>query len=142
MNYNKSPISLREGSVYIDGYEVLDCVSCDISFTPELWQGKQLGEKTDSTRWLGGKIAGNITRRRSTPWTKTIVAKYMITGETPEMKIQGLNLDKNSDFYKQYGKDLVTVVGCVLTGAIPLTALDSGGQVVEDKLAFAGKAFA
>ena len=30
--------------------------------------------------------------------------------------------DKNSDFYKQYGSNTVTCVGCVLTGDLPLTA--------------------
>ena len=47
--------------------------------------------------------------------------------------------DKNSDFYKQYGSNTVTCVGCVLTGDLPLTMLDSGGDVVEDAISFNAK---
>ena len=50
--YNKSPISLREGKVFIDGIEVMDSVTCTINFTPEVWTGKQIGEQTNSSRWL------------------------------------------------------------------------------------------
>lgn len=47
--------------------------------------------------------------------------------------------DKNSDYYKTYGTNTVTCVGCVLTGDLPLTMLDSGGQVVEDSISFNAK---
>ena len=80
MQYNKNPISIREGKVFIDGIEVMDSVACEIKFTPDTWSGKQLGEKTPSTRWLGYSIAGSITRRRSTPWLKEIVARAHYTG--------------------------------------------------------------
>ena len=30
MQYNKNPISLREGKVFIDGIEVLDSIKCEI----------------------------------------------------------------------------------------------------------------
>lgn len=139
MKYNKNPISLREGKVFIDGVEVLDCVKCEIKYTPDVWTGKQLGEQTPSSRWLGATITGNITRRRSTPWLKDIIAKYKKTGETPELKIQGIMNDKNSDYYQKNGSYTVTCVGCVLTGDLPLTALDSGGDVVDDNIAFNAK---
>lgn len=139
MKYNKNPISMREGKVFIDGVECLDSVKCEIKFTPDVWEGKQLGEKTPSSRWLGAKISGNITRRRSTPWLKDIIAKYKKTGATPELTIQGIMNDENSDYFKQNGSDTVTCVGCVLTGDLPLTALDSGGDVVDDNIAFNAK---
>jgi len=47
--------------------------------------------------------------------------------------------DKNSDYYKEYGTNTVTCVGCVLTGDLPLTMLDSGGDVVEDSISFNAK---
>ena len=50
MQYNKNPISLREGHAFIDGVEVLDSVKMTVNFTPETWTGRQLGEKTPSTR--------------------------------------------------------------------------------------------
>lgn len=139
MEYNKNPISLREGKVFIDGVEVADSVACTIKFTPDVWTGKQLGERTNSSRWLGYNITGSITRRRSTNWLAEKIKEYRNSGATPEMKIQGIMNDANSDYYAAHGTDTVTCVGCVLTGDLPLTALDSGGEVVDDVIAFNAK---
>lgn len=139
MEYNKNPISLREGKVFIDGVESMDSVKCEIIFAPDVWTGKQLGEQTDSSRWLGYKITGSITRRRSNDFLKEAVKKYQGSKATPEFKIQGIMDDKNSDYYAKHGSNVVTAVGCVLTGNLPLTALDSGGQVVDDVIAFNAK---
>lgn len=139
MEYNKNPISLREGKVFIDGVECLDSVNCNIKFTPDVWTGKQLGERSNSSRWLGYNITGTITRRRSTNWLEEKIKEYKKTGATPELTIQGIMNDENSDYYKAHGSNTVTVVGCVLTGDLPLTALDSGGEVVDDTLNFNGK---
>jgi len=136
MQYNKNPISLREGKAFIDGIEVLDCIKFQIKFTPDVWEGRQLGERTPSSRWLGCKITGTITRRRSTNWLKEAIKKYNKTKGTPELTIQGIMNDENSDFYAAHGADIVTCVGCVLTGDLTLIDLDSGGNVVEDAVAF------
>lgn len=138
--YNKSPISLREGSIFIDGVAVCDGVACTVKVTPETWSGKQLGEKTDSTRWLGYSITGSITRRRATPFLAEMIAKYKDTGITPEMKITGIQCDVASDFYATQGKgQTVTVTGCVPTGDITLISLDSEGDVLNDVINFNGK---
>ena len=71
MQYNKNPISLREGHVFIDGVEVMDDVKMNINFTPEVWTGRQLNEKTPSSRWVGATITGSMTRRRTNNWLKT-----------------------------------------------------------------------
>lgn len=139
MEYNKSPISLREGRITIDGLVVADGIKCEIKFTPDVWSGRQLGERSPSSRWLGYAITGTITRRRSTPFLKDKIKEYQSSGETPEMTIQGIMDDPASDYYKDYGTDVVTAVGCVLTGDLPLTALDSGGNVVEDAISFNAK---
>ena len=139
MEYNKSPISLREGKVFIDGVEVLDNVACQITFTPEVWTGKQLGERSNSSRWLGYTITGTITRRRSTNWLETKIREYLGSGKTPELTIQGIMNDENSDYYKAHGANTVTAVGCVLTGDLPLTRLDSNGEVVDDQISFNAK---
>lgn len=139
MEFNKSPISLREGHVYLDGVEVMDSVKFEITATPEVWTGKQLGERTNSSRWLGMTITGNITRRRTTPWLKEKILKYIKDGITPEFKMTGIMDDKNSDFYKGNGTDTVTVVGVVLTGDLPLTRLDSAGEIVDDVITFNAK---
>ncbi len=137
--YNKSPISLVEGKVFIDGYEVMDSVKCEIKFTPRVWQGKQLSEQTDSTRWLGYSITGSITRRRSTNWLKEVIKSYTGTKKTPEMKIQGIMTDANSDYYQAHGSDVTTAVGVVLTGDLNLTNLDSGGEILDDVINFSAK---
>ena len=139
MEYNHSPISVREGHVFLDGVEIMDSIKCNIKMTPDTWSGRQLGEITPSTRWLGYSITGTITRRRNTMWLKEKIKYYQETHETPEMTIQGIMEDKNSDYYKQFGTNTVTCVGCVLTGDLPLTMLDSGGNVVEDAISFNAK---
>jgi len=139
MQYNKSPISLKEGKAFIDGVEVLDAVVCQITFTPDVWTGKQLGERTNSSRWLGYNITGNITRRRSTKWLEQKIREYKKSGKTPELVIQGVMNDKNSDYYEANGTNTVTAVGCVLTGDLPLTRMDSNGEVVDDNISFNAK---
>lgn len=63
MKYNKSPISLREGKVFIDGVEVMDGIKANIKFTPDVWTGKQLGEKTPSSRYPPkGKKATEVNK--------------------------------------------------------------------------------
>lgn len=139
MEYNKSPISLREGKIFIDGVECVDGVKCDIKFTPTVWSGNQLGERTPSSRWLGYAITGSITRRRSTNWLQEKIKEYKASGATPELTIQGIMDDANSDYYASYGTNTVTAVGCVLTGDLPLTALDSAGEIVDDVIGFNAK---
>lgn len=139
MEYNKNPISLREGKVFIDGVECVDSVNCNIKFTPDVWSGKQLGERTNSSRWLGYNITGTITRRRSNNWLEQKIKEYRKSGATPELTIQGIMNDENSDYFKAHGSNTVTCVGCVLTGDLPLTALDSGGEVVDDAISFNAK---
>lgn len=136
MEYNKSPISVREGKGYIDGVEVLDCVKLEINFTPDVWTGKQLGERTPSSRWLGYTITGTMTRRRSNNWLREKINEYRESGATPELTIQGIANDENSDYYETYGTDTVTAVGCVLTGDLNLTNLDSAGDILDDVISF------
>lgn len=139
MVYNKNPISLKEGKMFIDGVEVQDSVVCTINFTPQVWTGRQLGERSPSSRWLGYQISGNITRRRSTNWTETKIKEYLASGATPEITIQGIMADENSDYYAAHGTNVVTCVGVVLTGDLPLTRLDSNGEVVDDNISFNAK---
>mgnify|MGYP000810461413 CR=1 FL=1 len=127
--YNDNPIALSEGKVFVDGVQILDGVKFELKFTPDVYTGKVLGERSPSSRWMGYTITGTITRRISTPWYKEIVQKYQKDGITPECTIQGVMDDKGSDYYQMYGSDTVTAVGCVFTGDIPLMALDTAGAV-------------
>lgn len=139
MEYNTNPISLREGKILIDGIEVADGVNATFKFTPDVWTGKQIGDRSPSSRWLGYTITGQITRRRSNNWLKEKIKEYKASGATPEMTIQGINNDANSDYYAAHGSDVTTLVGCVLTGDLQLTVLDSGGEVLDDPISFNAK---
>lgn len=139
MKYNHSPIMLTEGIIYMDGVRCFDAVQCEIKFTPDVWEGRLLGEVTPSSRWKGVKITGTITRRRSTPWLEDIVKKYMKDKVTPEFTIQGVMNDKNSDYYQDYGDKITTVVGCVITGDVNLIKIDTNGDVFEDVVSFNAK---
>ncbi len=140
LQYHKNPISLREGKVFLDGLEVFDSVKCEIKFTPDVWKGKQLGDRSSSSRWLGYDITGSITRRRTTAWLKETIQGYIKTGKTPEFTIQGIMNDAGSEYYDNNGSDTVTVVGGVLTGDLSLLSLDAEGQVLDDVIGFNAKA--
>lgn len=135
LQYHKNPISLREGKVFLDGLEIFDSVKCEIKFTPDVWTGKQLGDRSSSSRWLGYSISGSITRRRTTPWLKETIQGYIKTGKTPELTIQGMMNDRGSEYYENEGSDTVTV-GVVLTGDLTLISLDADGQVLDDVIGF------
>lgn len=139
MQYNKNPISLREGSFYLNGIEVVDMVKAEVKATPETWTGKVIGDKTPSTRWIGLTITGNVTRFRTTNQGKQMIKHYLDTGETPELTLVGIANDKNSDYYKTHGTDKITVVGCVVTSDILLMLLDAEGDVLKETFNFNAK---
>lgn len=136
MTHNRNPISLQEGKAFIDGVEVMDGIKLEMKFTPNVAENKLLGDRTPSSRWLGGKYTGSMTRRRSTNFLEDKIKEYMSTGRTPELTIQGIMTDANSDYYQEMGEHTVTAIGCVMTGDLPLIALDTGGEFVEDVIAF------
>ena len=136
---NKNPLLLTEGNIFVDGTEIMDCVKCEIKFTPDVWTGKVLGERSPSSRWKGYTVTGTITQRRTTPFFREIVEKYQNDGVTPVCTIQGIMTDKGSDYWQNYGNCTATAVGCVFTGDIMLIALDSGGDVVDDSISFNAK---
>ena len=90
----------------------------NINFTPEVWTGRQLNEKTPSSRWVGATITGSMTRRRTNNWLKTKIKEYQATGATPELVIQGIMDDANSDYYAAHGSDVVTCPRDVVGGGL------------------------
>lgn len=139
ITYNKRRTSLREGSVYLDGSKVLDAVKCEINFTPEVVESRSLKEKGLSRRWLGYDITGTITEFRTTPWLHDAIAKYIEDGVTPEFTLQGIQNDKNSDYYDSNGNIKVTLKGVVLTGDLSLLNLDAEGELLQDEIEFGAK---
>lgn len=51
--YNNAPINLSEGNIFLDGVKVMDGVACTIKVAISTWTGKQLGERTPSTKVTG-----------------------------------------------------------------------------------------
>jgi hypothetical protein len=139
MKYNKNPIHLTEGAMYCDGVKIADTISATITFTPNVWRGKQLGEYTQSTRIMSYDIKVTVTRRRATKFLDDIIANYQKDHSTPEFTIQGYQADPNSEYYSVAGAKTVTAVGCVLTSAINVIQLGSDDGVVEDTLEFEAK---
>ena len=137
MEYNMSPISLKEGKIFVNGVECGDGFSINIKFTPDVWTGSVLGRRGKSSRWLNGAYSGTMTRGRTNAFIKDAITHYMETGETPEITIQGIQNDKGSDYYAETGKvETVTAVGCVLTGDLTLLNLDVDGDIFKDTINF------
>lgn len=139
MSENRKPLSLEEGQIFIDGIEVIDAAKLTILYQPKVWSGKMLGDKGTNRRWLGRDITGTLDEYRTTPRFNDIVAKYEKDGITPELTIQGVRVDKDSDYYELSGSESVTLTGCVLTGDITLFSLDTDGDVVKDSISFGAK---
>lgn len=136
MAINKRRISLREGSLFLDGTKVADAVKCEAVFTPEVVESRALKEKGLSRRWIGYDITGTITEFRTTPWMYNAIQKYIKNGETPEFTLQGIQNDKNSDYHDKYGNIKVTLKGVVLTGDLSLLNLDAEGELLQDEIEF------
>lgn len=138
---NKSPLSMREGKILIDGDLVGEASKYTLRFTPTVWEGKTLSEKGTNRRWLGYDVTGTLEKWKTNKFLKQKIKKFLESGVTPEMTIQGICEDPNSDFYASNGKknDEITAVGCVLTGDLTLMDLDTDGEVVKESINFGAK---
>lgn len=139
MGINKRHISMKEGSVYLNGVKILEAVKCQITSTPDVWEGKTLGDQTKDRRWVGMDHKVSITEYKSTPWLKEALKEYTSTGATPEFTIQGVQSDSNSDYFDSYGGETITATGCVITSSITLTDLDTAGEMVQNTVEFGAK---
>ena len=140
---NSSPISAREGKVYINGVLVADSCKFKVIFKPEVWEGKQLSEHGTNRRWIGYDIEVQIEEWRTTDRYIGMVTEYLKSGKTPEMTVQGIQNDKNSDYYVANKKGVkVTCQGCVPKGDINLIDLDTAGDVVKESITMGAKKIA
>ena len=134
---NKQRISLREGSLYLDGIEIADAVKCEAVFTPDVSETRGLGDRGVHRRWLGYDITGTITEYRTKPWIHEAIAKYLKDGKTPEFTIQGIQNDIGSDYYAEHGNITKTLRGVILTGDLSLLNLDAeSDDVLTDEIEF------
>lgn len=139
---NRRPLSAREGKAYIDGVVVYDACKFKVVFKPDVWEGKQLSEQGTNRRWIGYDIEVILEEWKTTNRYKDMVDKYLKSGVTPELTIQGIQTDKNSDFYDRNGSNKITCVGCVPIDDIPLSDMDTDGDVVKDSVKFGAKRIA
>ena len=139
---NSRPLSAREGKAYIDGVVVYDACKFKVVFKPDVWEGKQLSELGTNRRWIGYDIEVILEEWKTTNRYKDMVEKYLKSGVTPELTIQGIQTDKNSDFYDRNGSNKITCVGCVPIDDISLSDMDTDGDVVKDSVKFGAKRIA
>lgn len=139
---NSSPLSSREGKVYINGVLVADSCKFKVIFKPKVWSGKQLSEQSTNRRWIGYDIEVQIEEWKTTRRYRGMVDHYLKTGQTPEFTVQGIQTDKNSDFYAVNKSEKVTCVGCVPTGDINLIEMDTDGEVVKESITMGAKKLA
>ena len=136
---NTNRISLREGSVFLDGNQVMEAVKLEANFTPEVVESRILKERGVSRRWIGYDITGTITEYRTTPWLHDAIKKYTRDGITPVFTITGIQNDKNSEYYEKNGSIKVTLKDVVLTGDLSLLNLDAEGELLQDEIEFGAK---
>lgn len=139
MGENRHAISLRNGTVTIDGIQVMEASKLQIRYKPEVGSYKSLRDKGTNRRWIGRDITGTIEEYRSTSWLLEKVKEYEEKGTTPELTIQGQREDTDSDYYDEVGIETVTVTGCVIDSEIPLMDLDTDGDFVKDSITFGAK---
>jgi hypothetical protein len=140
MGINRKAISLKEGSVYVNGTEIIDAAKLSIVYTPVVSESRRLSSKGVDRRYIGRDITGTLDEYRSTKWLREVIDSYELEGITPELTIQGIREDKDSDFYSENGEgETVTVTGAVLTGDLNLIDLDTDGELVKDSIAFGAK---
>lgn len=139
MSENIKPLSLSEGKAYIDGIEVMDLAKVSIKFVPKVWAGKMVGKKGTNRRWIGYDIKGSLDEYKTSPRWIAMVKKYLQDGKTPELTIQAVRTDPDSDYFDTNGSESVTVTGVVIDSEIALLDIDTDGEVVKDSISFGAK---
>jgi hypothetical protein len=140
MGINRKGISLKEGKICVNGTEIVDAAKLTVNYTPVVSESRRLSSKGVDRRYVGRDITGTMDEYRSTKWLREVVDSYERDGITPELTIQGIREDKDSDFYSEFGEgEIVTITGAVLTGNINLIDLDTDGELVKDSISFGAK---
>ncbi len=141
-NTGINPMLKTEGELFINGEKFAQAKKVLIKVSLNNSTSKPLGVKTEKTRTTGYKISVEVGMYKTNKFGVSIVKNYLDKGLTPEFTIQALNNDKGSDFFKQFGNDVVTITGCVPTGDLTLLDLDSSStDYVEETINFSGYQF-
>ncbi len=132
----RNHIDCSQGKAFLDGEECMDAVSFSIVFSPVTSSTKTLGHTGEDTRWKGHTIKVTLSEYRSTDWIKQAIRNYLENKVTPSFTFQGVCTDEQSDYYKDYGGQTVTVTGCVPTGDITVLSHDVNSDFVQDSITF------
>lgn len=132
----RNHIDCSQGKAFLDGEECMDAVSFSIVFSPVTSSTKTLGHTGEDTRWKGHTIKVTLSEYRSTDWIKQAIKNYLEKKVTPSFTFQGVCTDEQSDYYKDYGGQTVTVTGCVPTGDITVLSHDVNSDFVQDSITF------
>ena len=132
----------KEDKIYLDGVLIADTCKFQVVFKPDVWSGKQLSEPGTNRRWIGYDIEVTIEEWKTTRRYRNMIDSYLKDGKTPELTIQGVQTDKNSDFYATNKSEKVTCIGCVPTDDINLIDMDTDGDVVKESIKFGAKRLA
>ena len=132
----RNHIDCSQGRAFLEGEECLDAVSFSIVFSPVTSSTKTLGHTGEDTRWKGHTIKVTLSEYRSTDWIKQAIKNYLENKVTPNFTFQGICTDEQSDYYKDYGGQAVTVTGCVPTGDITVLSHDVNSDFVQDSITF------
>ena len=132
----RNHIDCSQGKAFLDGEECMDAVSFSIVFSPVTSSTKTLGHTGEDTRWKGHTIKVTLSEYRSTDWIKQAIRNYLENKVTPSFTFQGVCTDEQSDYYKDYGGQTVTVTGCVPTGDITVLSHDVNSYFVQDSITF------
>lgn len=132
----RNHIDCSQGKAFLDGEECMDAVSFSIVFSPVTSSTKTLGHTGEDTRWKGHTIKVTLSEYRSTDWIKQAIKNYLENKVTPSFTFQGVCTDEQSDYYRDYGGQTVTVTGCVPTGDITVLSHDVNSDFVQDSITF------
>lgn len=136
----RNHIDCTQGKFFLNGEECIDAVSYSIVFTPATSSTKTLGHTGSDTRWKGYDVKVTLTEFRSKDWLKQAIKDFVEKNITPVFTCQGVCTDEQSDYYKDFGGQTVTVTGCVPTGDITVLAQDANSDFMTDAVTFSGKA--
>lgn len=127
---------MREGRGFINSTQVLDLIKLNAVFTPEVSKKRSVGQRNMQSKVLGYDVTGTITQFKGNQWVRNAIKEYIKTGVWPEMDIQGVMSDPDSDYVKNFGEERIQLLGVVLTGDLPVLDLDAEGEEVVEEISF------
>ena len=129
-------MSAREGRGFVNGNRVTSLIKLNAVFTPEITDKRVAGQRGTSAKVIGYAITGTITQFKATRWLRDAIKTYMTTGVFPQMDIQAVMDDADSDFFSTYGEERIQLIGVQLTGDLPVIDIDAEGEEIQEEVTF------